>query len=190
MDFKVCGTKKGITALQMDIKIDGINEQILRKALQQASPSDLVVVLPGGDSPAGRVLVIHDADASLVESLSGPGEMSSALLVGVPNTEPGAARRRLPDNRPVRSATLRAETDPAFPDSLESDRGRRLGAAATGGREPRRISPPGERGPGGRSPAARGPAAETARPQAFRRRGDSLPPRTATAGLGSAEDDR
>jgi len=36
MDFKVCGTKKGITALQMDIKIDGINEQILRKALQQA----------------------------------------------------------------------------------------------------------------------------------------------------------
>ena len=169
---------------------DAALQQILRKALQQASPSDLVVVLPGGDSPAGRVLVIHDADASLVESLSGPGEMSSALLVGVPNTEPGAVPRRLPDNRPVRSATLRAETDPTFPDSLESDRGGRLGAAATGGREPRRISPPGERGPGGRSPAARGPAAETAPPQAFRRRGDSLPPRTATAGLGSAEDDR
>ncbi|MCX5850745.1 MAG: polyribonucleotide nucleotidyltransferase [Deltaproteobacteria bacterium] len=36
MDFKVCGTKKGITSLQMDIKIDGINEDILTKALAQA----------------------------------------------------------------------------------------------------------------------------------------------------------
>ncbi len=36
MDFKVCGTKTGVTALQMDIKIDGLTEGILRKALQQA----------------------------------------------------------------------------------------------------------------------------------------------------------
>ena len=36
MDFKVAGTEKGITALQMDIKITGINEEILRKALAQA----------------------------------------------------------------------------------------------------------------------------------------------------------
>lgn len=36
MDFKVCGTKNGITAMQMDIKIDGINEEILRRALNQA----------------------------------------------------------------------------------------------------------------------------------------------------------
>ena len=36
MDFKVAGTEKGITALQMDIKITGINEEILRKALEQA----------------------------------------------------------------------------------------------------------------------------------------------------------
>jgi len=36
MDFKVAGTKYGITAIQMDIKIKGINEQILRTALQQA----------------------------------------------------------------------------------------------------------------------------------------------------------
>ncbi len=44
MDFKVCGTKKGITALQMDIKIDGINEQILRKALQQAKAGRLFII--------------------------------------------------------------------------------------------------------------------------------------------------
>lgn len=36
MDFKVAGTKDGITAIQMDIKIKGINEEILRTALEQA----------------------------------------------------------------------------------------------------------------------------------------------------------
>jgi polyribonucleotide nucleotidyltransferase len=36
MDFKVCGTKNGITAMQMDIKINGVTEDILRKALYQA----------------------------------------------------------------------------------------------------------------------------------------------------------
>ncbi|MEW6661197.1 MAG: polyribonucleotide nucleotidyltransferase [Bacillota bacterium] len=36
MDFKVAGTAKGITALQMDIKIQGIDENILSKALEQA----------------------------------------------------------------------------------------------------------------------------------------------------------
>ena len=36
MDFKVAGTADGITAIQMDIKIDGINKQILTEALEQA----------------------------------------------------------------------------------------------------------------------------------------------------------
>ena len=37
MDFKVAGTTKGITAIQMDIKIKGIDEAILRKAISQAN---------------------------------------------------------------------------------------------------------------------------------------------------------
>ncbi|WP_418892493.1 polyribonucleotide nucleotidyltransferase [Limibacterium fermenti] len=36
MDFKVCGTKDGITATQMDIKVDGLSYEILEKALVQA----------------------------------------------------------------------------------------------------------------------------------------------------------
>ena len=36
MDFKVAGTKNGICALQMDIKIDGITKEILQEALAQA----------------------------------------------------------------------------------------------------------------------------------------------------------
>jgi polyribonucleotide nucleotidyltransferase len=36
MDFKVAGTKNGITAIQMDIKIDGINRKIMEEALERA----------------------------------------------------------------------------------------------------------------------------------------------------------
>src|ERR1044072_7975856 len=36
MDFKVAGTQDGITSLQMDIKIPGITEEIMKKALAQA----------------------------------------------------------------------------------------------------------------------------------------------------------
>ena len=36
MDFKVAGTRKGITALQMDIKIGGLTREILQQAMEQA----------------------------------------------------------------------------------------------------------------------------------------------------------
>ncbi|MFN8518441.1 MAG: hypothetical protein U0667_03405 [Chloroflexota bacterium] len=36
MDFKVTGTRDGITALQMDIKVQGINEAIIRTGLEKA----------------------------------------------------------------------------------------------------------------------------------------------------------
>jgi polyribonucleotide nucleotidyltransferase len=44
MDFKVCGTEKGITAMQMDIKIDGLTEDILRKALAQAKDGRIHII--------------------------------------------------------------------------------------------------------------------------------------------------
>ena len=44
MDLKVCGTKKGITALQMDIKIDGLNDDILRRALYQAREGRIFII--------------------------------------------------------------------------------------------------------------------------------------------------
>ena len=44
MDFKVAGTKDGICALQMDIKISGITEDILREALQQAKKARLEIL--------------------------------------------------------------------------------------------------------------------------------------------------
>ncbi len=44
MDFKVTGTKEGITALQMDIKIGGINAQIMAEALEQAKKGRLHIL--------------------------------------------------------------------------------------------------------------------------------------------------
>src|SRR5437764_705837 len=44
MDFKVAGTRNGITALQMDIKIAGINAQIMAEALEQAKKGRLYIL--------------------------------------------------------------------------------------------------------------------------------------------------
>ena len=44
MDFKVCGTEKGVTSLQMDIKIDNLTGDILRKALAQAREGRVFII--------------------------------------------------------------------------------------------------------------------------------------------------
>jgi polyribonucleotide nucleotidyltransferase len=44
MDFKVCGTEKGITAIQMDIKIEGLQREVVEKALAQARQARLHVL--------------------------------------------------------------------------------------------------------------------------------------------------
>ncbi|WP_010286306.1 polyribonucleotide nucleotidyltransferase [Kurthia massiliensis] len=59
MDFKVAGTAKGVTALQMDIKIDGINREILEEALEQAK--------------RGRMIILD----SMLATLNGPREQVS-----------------------------------------------------------------------------------------------------------------
>jgi polyribonucleotide nucleotidyltransferase len=59
MDFKVAGTRKGITALQMDIKISGITGQIMREALEQAR--------------RGRLFLLDTMEAAL----NGPREIKS-----------------------------------------------------------------------------------------------------------------
>jgi polyribonucleotide nucleotidyltransferase len=44
MDFKVCGTRDGITACQMDIKVDGLSYAILKEALEQAKKGRLHIL--------------------------------------------------------------------------------------------------------------------------------------------------
>src|ERR687886_721824 len=44
MDFKVTGTREGVTAIQMDIKVAGLTEEILRKALEQAREGRMYIL--------------------------------------------------------------------------------------------------------------------------------------------------
>jgi len=44
MDFKVCGTKAGLTAVQMDIKVNGVSREIMQKALMQAREGRLHIL--------------------------------------------------------------------------------------------------------------------------------------------------
>jgi polyribonucleotide nucleotidyltransferase len=82
MDFKVAGSAHGITALQMDLKIKGLDFQILREALEQARVGRLYIldkmleVLPAPRaylSPyAPRILTMH-IDPEKIGKLIGPG---------------------------------------------------------------------------------------------------------------------
>ena len=62
MDFKVAGTAEGVTALQMDIKIEGINEQIMEIALEQAQQARLHILGQMNEVlPAARTVTSENA---------------------------------------------------------------------------------------------------------------------------------
>ncbi len=82
MDFKVCGTRDGITAIQLDIKTEGIDYTIIRDTLQRASEARLTIldkmaaVLPGPrpeiSKYAPRLLTVK-IDPEKIGKLIGPG---------------------------------------------------------------------------------------------------------------------
>src|SRR5438270_10122359 len=82
MDFKVAGTRKGITALQMDIKVTGITSQIMREALEQARRGRLFILEKmestiGGHREkisafAPRIYTLH-IPVDKIRDLIGPG---------------------------------------------------------------------------------------------------------------------
>jgi len=82
MDFKVAGTREGVTALQMDIKIPGINREILEKALEQARRGRLYIlekmleVLPAPRpelSPYAPRMLTMTIDPDKIGEVIGPG---------------------------------------------------------------------------------------------------------------------
>ena len=82
MDFKVAGTAKGITALQMDIKVKGVSDRLMAEALEQARQARLKILevmqqtLPASRpdlSPhAPRMLIVHVSPDKL-GAVIGPG---------------------------------------------------------------------------------------------------------------------
>ncbi|MFI5358739.1 MAG: polyribonucleotide nucleotidyltransferase [Halanaerobiales bacterium] len=82
MDFKVAGTQKGITAIQMDIKIDGITKDILTRALEQARVGRLyildemlkVIDKPRPElSPYAPLMTTMKIDPEKIRFVIGPG---------------------------------------------------------------------------------------------------------------------
>ena len=82
MDFKVAGTRDGITALQMDIKVDGITREVMQKALEQAREARLHILdrmdsaLSGPRSelsPYAPVITNIQIKPEKVKVLIGPG---------------------------------------------------------------------------------------------------------------------
>ncbi len=82
MDFKVAGTDKGITAIQMDIKIKGIDEEILKRALEQALRGRLHILGKMNEviskprevmSPYAPKIVQFNIDPDKIREVIGPG---------------------------------------------------------------------------------------------------------------------
>ena len=60
MDFKVAGTENGVTSLQMDIKITGITEEIMRVALQQANGGRMHILTKMAEAISGARMQMRD----------------------------------------------------------------------------------------------------------------------------------
>ncbi|WP_027180138.1 polyribonucleotide nucleotidyltransferase [Maridesulfovibrio bastinii] len=82
MDFKVAGTKDGVTAIQMDIKISGIPAEVLRKALKQANDArmhilnHMVEVLPEPRAELSKFapqMAVLNINPEKIRDLIGPG---------------------------------------------------------------------------------------------------------------------
>jgi polyribonucleotide nucleotidyltransferase len=82
MDFKVAGTKDGVTAIQMDIKISGIPAEVLRKALKQANDARMHIlnhmgeVLPEPRAELSKFapqMAVLNINPEKIRDLIGPG---------------------------------------------------------------------------------------------------------------------
>ena len=90
MDFKVAGTKNGITAIQMDIKIDGINKEIFQQALAQAKRGRehiMGIMMDCISEPrkelskyAPKITTIH-VDTEKISKIIGPGGKTIKKIV-------------------------------------------------------------------------------------------------------------
>ncbi|MEQ1830708.1 MAG: polyribonucleotide nucleotidyltransferase [Pirellula sp.] len=82
MDFKIAGTQNGITGIQLDLKIDGISEEIIRNSLKQAKEARIEILrkmltcIPRPRSETSRFaprLLRTKIDAEKIGALIGPG---------------------------------------------------------------------------------------------------------------------
>jgi polyribonucleotide nucleotidyltransferase len=90
MDFKVCGTQEGITALQMDIKISGITQELMAEALEQARQGRLHILdkmsealaepRPGLSPHAPRITTVKVPADKVREVIGAGGKVVRAIV--------------------------------------------------------------------------------------------------------------
>jgi len=90
MDFKVAGTKKGITAIQMDIKVQGVTLKIMREAMEQARKSRYAIIDKLIETIAGpreelsqyapRMIVIKIDPAKIKDVIGPSGKVINKII--------------------------------------------------------------------------------------------------------------
>jgi polyribonucleotide nucleotidyltransferase len=112
MDFKVAGTREGITALQMDIKIAGVNAQIMAEALEQAKKGRMYILglmeqthaeARQEISPHAPRIIKIKINPDKIRDVIGPGGKVIRALV-----EETGAKIDVEDDGPFRSQRLMA----------------------------------------------------------------------------------
>jgi polyribonucleotide nucleotidyltransferase len=118
MDFKVCGTEKGVTAIQMDIKISGLTREVVEKALAQARTARLHVLSKMNEAlgTARTDLSAHAPRITLIKvkpdqirTIIGPGgKMIKAIVdqtgCAIDIEDDGTVAIASPDNASVQKA--------------------------------------------------------------------------------------
>ncbi len=133
MDFKVCGTADGVTALQMDIKVKGISTETMQKALSQARDGRLHILgcmtgclpapRPELNSRAPRLHTMQ-VDADFVGKIIGPGgktirgiQDATGVKVNIDDSEgPGVVQIMAPDDESLKKAVEMVELIVAVPE--------------------------------------------------------------------------
>ncbi len=133
MDFKVCGTADGITALQMDVKVKGISTETMNRALAQARQGRLHILdkintcisSPREDiSPRAPRLHSITVDSELVGKIIGPGgktirgiQEETGAQIDIDDSEgPGVITICAPDGEALAAAVSRIEGLVAVPE--------------------------------------------------------------------------
>lgn len=124
MDFKVAGTSGGITALQMDIKIEGITEEIMEIALQQALEARLHILAEMSraiSSPRAEVstkapqMVVIKIDSEKIRDVIGKGgstirSITEETGADIDIDDDGTVRIYAPDGDSLEATKLKIET--------------------------------------------------------------------------------
>jgi polyribonucleotide nucleotidyltransferase len=136
MDFKVVGTEKGITACQMDIKVDGLSYDVLKQALEQARQGRLHILgemmktisKPNEDyKPQAPRIVYLEVPQDVIGAIIGPGgkiiqeiQKTTGAIISITEVDNIGRVEIASNNKESLDAALLRVNNIAFPPQVES----------------------------------------------------------------------